>query len=217
MKRLKPLIGICGPAGSGKDTLAQGIAAMDVYVVYHFADPIKNAINAMFGFGPVHWEDREWKEAPIPWLGEVWDTDSGTPGEPSRVSPRYLAQTLGTEWGRETVDANIWLKIAQHKFSKVSGNATMTGGRIVGMGMIIPDVRFDNEAQWIKNAGGLLLQIERPSMEEISENSHASEAGIDPALIDAVVVNDGPPSKMIMEARRHLWESSGLSSSSQKA
>jgi hypothetical protein len=220
MKRLKPLIGVCGAAGSGKDTLAEGIAAMDVYFVYHFADPIKNAINAMFGFGPVNWENRDWKEEPIDWL-QYQLTAEDVPEAPAAIgefrgiSPRYLAQTLGTEWGRKMVDEQIWLKIAQQKFNRVNTTAQMDGGRIIGLGMIIPDVRFDNEAQWIKDAGGLLLQVDRPGQEIISEDSHASEAGIDPALIDAVITNDGPPSKMIMAARKVLWESSGLSAASQ--
>jgi len=219
MNRLKPLIGICGHAGSGKDTLAEGIAQMDVYFVYHFADPIKAAINVMFGFGPAHWENRDWKEEPIPWLGMFMDReycdkhgiDRAAVGETMRSSPRSLAQKLGTEFGREMIDKDIWLKIAQQKFAKVDQSAQMQGGRIVGLGMIIPDVRFSNEAQWIRDAGGLLLEVVRPGQDIISENSHASEAGFDPALIDATITNDGPPSKMVMEARRVLWESSGLS------
>lgn len=200
MPRLKPLIGITGAAGSGKDTLASGIAAIDVYFVYHFADPIKNALNAMFGWGPVHWENREWKEGGIDFLGDQVE-----------ISPRYLAQTLGTEWGREIIDQQIWLKIAQQKYARVSETSEMKGGRIVGMGMIIPDVRFENEAQWIVDAGGLLLKVERPDLEEISENSHASEAGFDPALIHHTIINDGPPSQMVTQARKILWEFSGLS------
>jgi len=213
MNRLKPLIGICGPAGSGKDTLADGIAALDVYFKYSFADPIRNALNAMFGWGPVHWQNREWKEAPIPWLERELAAE-GHESEMCNPSPRYLAQTIGTEWGREMIDAELWLKIAQQKFAKVNQTAEMKGGRIVGLGMIIPDVRFKNEAEWIRREGGLLLKVERPGMEAISESSHASEAGLDPALIDAVIINDGPPSVMIMAARKVLWESSGLSANS---
>lgn len=212
MKRLKPLIGICGAAGSGKDTLAQGIAAMDVYFVYSLADPIKAAINAMFGFGPVHWEDRDWKEKPIPWLSEPDFEGVAYP-----ISPRTLAQTLGTQWGREMVDPEIWLKIADHKFQKISNVGRLESGRIMGLGMIVPDIRFENEARWIRENDGLLLKVVRPGQETISENSHATETGLDilcPELIDAVVTNDAPPSKMIMEARRILWESSGLSVSS---
>ena len=196
MKRLKPLIGICGKANSGKDELAQGIALIDVYIVYHFADPIKQAINIMFGWGPANWNNREWKEKPLDWLPES--------------SPRSLAQSIGTDWGRNMIDSEIWLKLAQRKYERIASVAEMKGGRIIGMGMIIADVRFENEARWINDAGGLLLKVERPDQEKISESSHASEAGFDTALIHHTIVNDGPPSKMITEARRVLWDHSGL-------
>lgn len=213
--RLKPLIGISGAAGSGKDTLARGIAMQDVYMVYHLADPIKAALNAMFGWGMDQWNDREWKEARIPWLSHQLTEDDvsvrAAIGEHRFISPRYLAQTLGTEWGRQAVDRQLWLKIAQQKYAKINTEAKMIGGRIMGMGMIVPDIRFENEAQWIKDAGGIMLHVERPDLEQISESSHASEAGFDPALIDDVIYNDGPPSKMIAEGREKLWESSGLS------
>lgn len=210
MKRLKPLIGICGPAGSGKDTLADGIAATDVYVKHNLADPIKAALNAMFGWGPAHWENRDWKEEPVPWLERELAAE-GHESEMCNPSPRYLAQTLGTEWGRERIDPEIWLKIAQRKYAKIAGAGTMSGGRIVGMGMIIPDIRFENEAAWIKDEGGLLFEVQRPGHEAISESEHASERGVPIKYIDAVIINDGPPSKMISEARRVLWDSSGFS------
>jgi hypothetical protein len=217
--RLCPLIGISGAAGAGKDTLARGIAAVDVYGIYHFADPIKLAINAMFGFEMGDWNDREWKEEPIPGFEmrlsadycDRFDIPRQAVGEVASRSPRFLAQTLGTEWGRLMIDMDIWLKLAQRRYAMISKQATLSKGRIMGMGMIIPDVRFENEAQWIKDEGGLLLHVERPGQEEISESSHASEAGFDPALINEVIYNDGPPSKMIADAREILWHFSGFS------
>lgn len=213
--RLVPLIGISGAAGAGKDTLARGIAAVDVYAITHFADPIKVALNAMFGWSMAHWADRDWKETPMPWLSQMLTKGDDVPvaarGEFRHPSPRYLAQTLGTEWGRDMIDPEIWLKIMQQKFNKISKVARLEQGRIMGMGLIVPDVRFDNEAQWIRDEGGLLIHVERPDLEKISESSHSTEAGFDPALITEVIYNDGPPSKMIKETRKILWEFSGFS------
>jgi hypothetical protein len=217
--RLCPLIGISGAAGSGKDTLARGIAATDVYCIHHFADPIKQAINIMFGFEMADWDDREWKEECLPEIQmqltreycDRHDIPRAVVGEFAGRSPRFLAQTLGTEWGREIIDKNLWLKLAKRKYSKISKQATLNHGRIMGMGMIIPDVRFQNEAEWIREEGGLLIHLERPGQKEISESSHASEAGFDPALVHEVIYNDGPPSKMITDARDILWLFSGFS------
>jgi hypothetical protein len=194
-KPLNKLIGICGAAGSGKDTLAEGLAAIDVYFVYHFADPIKNALNAMFGWGPAHWMNREWKEQKLDFLPQV--------------SPRQLAQTLGTEWGREIIDRHIWLKIAQQKWKRIAGTATVntkSNGEIAAMGMIIPDVRFENEAKWIKEAGGILFKVHRPGIEPVAQ--HASEQADLTDWIDYTILNDGPPSQMISNARELIWQES---------
>jgi hypothetical protein len=209
MKPLNRLIGICGAAGSGKDTLAEGLASIDVYFVYHFADPIKAALNAMFGWGPAYWQNREWKEAEIPWLTErpaglhVWRY--GT----MDVTPRTLAQTLGTEWGRNMIHPELWLRIAREKYRKMSGQAvvnTKTNGEIAAMGMIIPDVRFENEAKWIKAEGGILLKVHRPGVEPVAQ--HASEQADLTEWVDYTILNDAPPSHMISNARELIWQES---------
>ena len=46
-----------------------------------------------------------------------------------------------------------------------------------GPGMVIADVRFENEATWVRAQGGRVLHIERP--DNVAVESHASEAGIE--------------------------------------
>ncbi len=156
------LIGITGSAGSGKDTFAKYFIDNHNFFRYSLADPIKRMIEAGFDMTPDIWDDREAKEKDIEWLGR---------------SPRYLAQTLGTEWGRELVHPNLWLLLAEQELA-------------YHQHVIIPDVRFDNEAAWIEKNGGVLVKVYSRSM-NVDNRKHASEAGINHDLITIRVRNNG--------------------------
>lgn len=126
-----PLIGIAGKAGSGKDTLGKYIEEHYGYKRESFARPLKEALNTMFGWTMEQWNDRAWKETIL---------------EGFSVSPRILAQTFGTDWGRETIDPNLWLKLLSRKMK---------------FPCVITDVRFPNEAKFIKENNGLVIKIFR--------------------------------------------------------
>ena len=90
------LIGMCGAAGSGKDTIAD-ILGFDRVA---FADPLYEMVSLVTGLTPDEMRDRETKERTIDWLGQ---------------SPRQLLQTLGTEWGRGMVSESIWVDTAMRR------------------------------------------------------------------------------------------------------
>lgn len=160
------LIGITGKAGAGKDTFADALVSQRGATKYNFALPIKQALNAMFGWEMAQWDDRHWKEAPIAWLGK---------------SPRQCAQTLGTEWGRELITPDLWTLIAMERFrSHNEFNPTLP--------FVIADVRFDNEADHIHARGGVVLEAVRPGITSV--HAHVSEKGVSPDKIDYVVYND---------------------------
>lgn len=64
-----------------------------------------------------------------------------------------LLQLLGTEWGRQTIDDNIWVKVAQ---SKVKNIKNLNSDLVV----IIDDCRFKNELLGFTDA--LLVRLECP-------------------------------------------------------
>lgn len=167
------LIGIAGAAGCGKDTLARGLRSISGYPIHRMADPLKRALEAMFGFSPALWDDRERKEEVLPWLGK---------------SPRYLAQTLGTEWGRLLVHEDLWVLLADRAFKEHGC-------------LIVPDIRYDNEAAWIEDNDGILLYIDRPD-EPLLDTTHVSEDGIDMSYVDEIIVNNGTVEDLIDTA----WE-----------
>jgi hypothetical protein len=138
------LVGLCGPAGCGKDTVASFMVQRGFHR-YALAQPIKSMVSLMLSQPLERWEDREWKEAPIPWLGR---------------SPRQLAQTLGTEWGREHVDPDLWLKLGMQRWELVKYSALPR--------LVITDIRFVNEAQAVINAGGTVWKVLREGIAALS-------------------------------------------------
>lgn len=143
------LIGITGKAGAGKDTIADYFVKEHGYVRYSMADGLKHALNAMFGWTMEHWANREWKEYVDPKFGK---------------SPRQLAQTLGTEWGRKLVNEDLWIILAED-FIRASKKP-----------VVIPDIRFDNEANLVHGLAGELIRVVRTDSAAVS--AHQSEAGV---------------------------------------
>jgi hypothetical protein len=92
-------------------------------------------------------------------------------------SPRELLQTLGTEWGRNLVNEDLWLILARQKLLSM------------GPGMVVSDVRFDNEAEWVRKLGGRIIHVKRDSADRVRQ--HASEVGVTYEAGDGVILNNG--------------------------
>ena len=157
------IIGFTGPAGAGKD-----LAASMVPVGHRiaFADPLYQGLSVMLGIPEAVLRDRSGKERPL--AGFV-------------ASPRQLLQTLGTEWGRMCVGRDVWLRVAFWRWEQ----AAAAGAAVI----VVPDVRFENEARMIRGQGGEVWMIHRPGVEPVA--AHESEAGLPLRLIDRLIVNDG--------------------------
>jgi hypothetical protein len=179
------LVGFYGRAGSGKDTAADEMATQG-YARYSFAQPIYAAVSAMLGVPVSTLRDREFKEAP---LGEL------------SVSPRVLMQTLGTEWAREMIREDFWVRIAAREWRRTQARARK--------GLIISDVRFSNEAEWIRSEGGMVIHVVRDDIQQVA--GHISEAPINPDLIHYTVYNNSTIADLHIQVRNifHPPESEG--------
>jgi hypothetical protein len=129
--------------------------------------PIKALLNSRFGWTDSDWANREWKEAPNP--------RAGAPTPPGDFfSPRSWAQWLGTEMGRYIAGDDVWINLALRRLD----------GPVV-----LPDVRFDNEARAVLESGGAVIRVLRPGVAPV--NAHVSEKGVSEHLIDADIHNTG--------------------------
>lgn len=73
-------------------------------------------------------------------------------------TPRHMMQILGTEWGREMIHGNIWVEA----FARINA----------GKQVVVPDVRFENEADLVRANGILIHLVGRGGIEgdHVSEN-----------------------------------------------
>lgn len=168
MPTTKPtIIGLAGPAGCGKDSARHVLELKHDFAGLAFADPIRNMTHALLtstGASTDYLHKRELKETPVPGLG---------------VSTRHIMQTLGTEWAREHFGPGFWINAAA---------STMADLRSQGYRhCVISDVRFANEADWIRTQGGEVWQIVRPGLAPV--RTHVSEC-IE-FRVDQVLRNDG--------------------------
>lgn len=165
------LIGLCGAAGAGKNTVAARLRERWGFVELSFAAPLYRMVAEMTGLPTSALQDRALKERQIDWLGK---------------SPRELLQMLGTEFGRGMISEDIWVLRAMSEFDSIA-----SGGRFPGC--VITDVRFDNEAKAIVARGGQVWRVVRPEGDCVSGSAmrHRSEAGVSGELVSAVIDNDG--------------------------
>lgn len=156
------IIGLTGPAGSGKDTTADWLESVHNFARIALADPIRRGLCAMLGLCPTVFRPGI-KEQVIPWLGK---------------SPRELMQTLGTEWGRVLIARDLWLRIAENEIASAGHNR-----------VVITDIRFEDEAAWLRKLGGVVWFIQRGAAPPVRE--HVSESGIAFAPGDTIIDNNG--------------------------
>lgn len=163
------LIGITGHARSGKDTVGQYLCGKhDNTYKLAFADPLKMAVKEMFGIFEDDLYDSVMKERPNNFWG---------------VSPRQMAQFFGTEMVRETlpklipeVGENFWVHRMVQKLIGAENQVEYNEDDVV----VITDVRFQNEYDWIVSQGGIIIHLTREGADgTVGIPGHSSEAGID--------------------------------------
>jgi hypothetical protein len=179
------IIGLVGKAGVGKDTAAQILSKLKNMPIVSFARPLHEAAKFVFGDDCL---ERDKKETPMPFgvegfdkLREGWlipflkteevqaitkdekifydyiyhvfiDAEHGEyPAPYEQLSPRKFMQLLGTEYFRFCKD-DFFVRLMQNSYKDV----------------IIPDVRFENEAAICDLLIGIYRDV--PSV-----NSHSSE------------------------------------------
>ena len=186
------LIGVNGFAGSGKDTIGlivQYIFSMDKqgasieqvcadpeshawwleeqsgWEVRKFAGKLKDIASHLTGIEIENFEDQEFKKT---LLGPEWNN----------MTVREFLQKLGTDAMRDGLHPNTWVNALMCDYKETDEYSP---------DWIVTDVRFPNEAQAIKDNGGIMIRVDKPGVEAI--NNHPSETSLNDWKFDYKVVN----------------------------
>ena len=155
------IIGFAGKARSGKDTAGKYLVEEYQFLRYSFAQPLKDATKIMFHLTDKQIENKE------------------KPAEPWGRSPRELYQKVGTDIARN-IDVNVWVKGAD-MFVKKNPERSV----------VVTDVRFSNEAFWIRDQGGIVVYLQSETRGIYENGEHSSENGLSAEDVDVIIENDG--------------------------
>jgi hypothetical protein len=198
------IIGINGKIGSGKDTIANIIKELSPEYSWEnkkFAGKLKIIASILTGIPVGKFESQEFKTTN---LGKEWGD----------MTVRELLQKLGTEALRDNLDRDVWINALWADY-KSYGNYPIYGTtekneRIfleygyLYPNWIITDTRFINEAESIKQHGGILIRVRRDSGNTVGV-SHPSETALDDYVrFDYEIDNNGTLSDLREKVREIL-------------
>lgn len=175
------LIALTGAKGSGKSTVAEELVATHGFVRMRLADSLKAMLRTI-GLTEAQIEGDE-KELPCALLGGK--------------TPRHAMQTLGTEWGRNLIHAELWSNILR----------TQLVGLMLSrpdIRVVVDDCRFPSEHAMLRGLGAEVWRLRRPSVEVqlsalqralvrwgLSKQVHRSELFWPDMKADREVLNEG--------------------------
>lgn len=175
------LIGVAGYAGAGKDALADLLVAHFGFTKISFADPMREiaaAIDPIIAY--VKTDDPN--EDEILRYTDVVEMFGYDESKMLYPEMRRFLQRLGTEGGRGILGQDVWVNEAMRRAQAYER-------------VVFADMRFRNEAEAIRAAGGRTIRVERPGVSPA--NDHASEHDLAKWSFDLHVNNNGTFEDMI--------------------
>lgn len=167
------LIGLSGKKRAGKDTVAAYLVEKYGFVQVAFADPLREAalkVDPIITAATITESLRTFRLSDL--VGsQGWEAAKEHP------EVRRILQRMGV--GVRDLDPDFWLRIAAEKIGVM-----MDARRDV----VVTDVRFPNEADYIKRHG-FLIRVIRPGLDHA--DAHESETALDDYPHDAYLINDG--------------------------
>lgn len=174
------LIGIMGRIGSGKTLGSDYIANKHNFIEKSFADSLKKACSELFMLSNAQLNGTQLQKlTPDPrWYN---------------CTPRQMMQYVGTDLLRNCLDVimpgiggDVFVNNVRIWYTDLKKHDPLAN-------VVISDVRFQNEVDFIHSVGGFVIKIVRSDIDENNSviNNHASETGAENILnYDYLITND---------------------------
>ena len=194
------LIGLAGPARSGKDTVARRLVEAHGFRQFSFSDALYREVSEAFRVSVEFLQDPRIKDTPREEMAlrncfneefvrlATVELDNQTKRSfgvylyPTGIplSPRWILQTWGTEY-RRAQDPQYWIKRADEWLDRAINYGAVN--------FVNTSVRYPNECQWIHWTGGKVWHISRPDCPVV--RAHSSEVPVPFKQGDQRIVNGG--------------------------
>jgi hypothetical protein len=161
---MKTVIGIAGLARTGKDTIGKHLVNRHSFLSLAFARALKEAMQGAFSLNYYEALSDEFKEKPIV------DWNNRTP----RSLMIEMSDIFKAKFGQD-----FWIRSLDRRLNHMSH---------LDNKFVITDVRFENEAQYIRWIGGRIWHVKR-DIDRI--NDHESENGIMVVEGEPLIYNEG--------------------------
>ncbi len=180
------VLAFCGYAQSGKDTIARQFINEAGFERKGFADALKSMLYDLNPIIKIHFVDEIYGTSQQR-MSDIVDKLGWE--EAKKISEiRELLQRLGTEAGRKSMGNDIWINTLFSTPHKAR--------------LVIPDLRFYNEAEEVRRRGGVVIRIIRDGVGPV--NNHSSEQ-ID-FEYDITIYNNGTPREAYIKITEQLHE-----------
>lgn len=165
--------GISGYSTVGKDETAKIIQKLTGYEIKRWSGKLKEVASVLLGVPAERFEDQSFKASQ---LGEEW----------GHMTVREFLQRIGTNAIREQLHPNAWVNAIMSEYTTRSN-------------WVFADTRFKNEAQAIKERGGIIIRINRKGVGPI--NDHPSEIELDDWEFDHIIENNGSIDELVEQVK----------------
>ena len=184
---MSTLIGLGGKLRAGKDEVANYLAEQHDYVTMGMSDALNDALLKLNPWIPLLEPLTLDNGATVTGTLRYGSLHSLVGYVEAKKNPevRRLLQALGTEVGRDMIDPEVWVRIAQRRITELLES---------GHNVVITAVRFPNELEMIHRLGGTTVWIDRPDEARGAsqeQSSHASETSVSLGDFDHAIRNDG--------------------------